>query len=157
MPDPKDIQLLYAALKVADASRIKGNLPFGCLLADEEGNILLEAGNTVITDQDAIAHCEINLVHRLAGKYERNFLARCTIYASTEPCPMCTAAVFWSAVGRLVFALSKQVYHSIAKTSDPAYFFDMPSKELLRFGGRKVEVIGPLLEEEAKILYRKWI
>jgi len=157
MPDSRDIQLLYAALNVADNSRKKGNLPFGCVLADEGGNILLEGENTVITEQDNIRHCEINLMHSLAGKFTRDYLSRCTIYASTEPCPMCTGAVYWGGVGRVVYALSKEGFHSVAKTSDPNHFFDMPARELLRFGGRKTEVIGPLLEEEAKILYRKWI
>lgn len=56
-----------------------------------------------------------------------------------------------------MYALSKQGYHSIAQSTDPAHFFDMPSRELLLFGGRKIEVIGPLLEEEAMNIYRKWV
>lgn len=94
MPYSIDLQLLYAALDVANASRLRGDLPFGCLLADEKGTILLKGENTVITDNDPIAHCEINLVHQLARKFNSDYLMHCTMYASTEPCPMCTGAVF---------------------------------------------------------------
>lgn len=84
---------------------MRGNLPFGCLLAGPDGKMLLEAENTVITADDAIAHFEINLVHAFAGKFQFDYLHHCTVYASTEPCPMCSAALFWSGVGRL-FLLS---------------------------------------------------
>jgi len=38
----KDIALLHRALEIAKRSQDNGNLPFGCLLADENGNVLLE-------------------------------------------------------------------------------------------------------------------
>jgi tRNA(Arg) A34 adenosine deaminase TadA len=152
-----DIQLLRAALDVAGRSMQKGNLPFGCILADPQGKIVAEGENTVLTDQDSIAHCEINLVHQLAGKYDSAYLKDCSVYASTEPCPMCTGAIFWSGIGRIVFALSKDAYHTIAGTTDPAYIFDMTAERLLSFGKRKIKVSGPLLEEEAAQLYKTWL
>lgn len=151
----KNIELLRAALDVALVSLEKGNLPFGCLLADANGNILERGENTVVTDKDSIAHCEINLVHQLAGKYETDFLAGCTVYAGTEPCPMCAAAIFWSGIGRIVFALDKSSYHNIAGTSNPAHIFDLSSDEVLQHGGRKVMVEGPALKEEATDFYRR--
>jgi tRNA(Arg) A34 adenosine deaminase TadA len=149
-----DIALLRAALETGRKSQSKGNLPFGCILADIAGNILAYGENTVITDNDAIAHCEINIIHQLAGRYSAGFLSNCTIYAGTEPCPMCMGAIFWSGIGRLVYALSKQGYHEVAGTVDPAYMFQMAPKDLLAHGGRDIEVVGPLLEEEAKQFYK---
>lgn len=156
MPEiPDDNKLLRAALEVARRSFQAGNLPFGCLLADPEGIILAEGENTVLTDSDSIAHCEINLVHQFAGKYDPGFLEHCSVYASTEPCPMCTGAIFWSGIGRIVFALSKEAYHAISGTTDPAYVFDISAEKLLSFGKRKVHVSGPLLEEEASQFYKQ--
>lgn len=152
-----DIFFLRKALEVARQSKEKGNLPFGCILVSPDNTVLLEGENTVISDNDSIAHCEINLVHQVAGKFTTDYLERCTVYASTEPCPMCTAAIFWSGIGKLVFALSKDGYHSVANTTNPAHLFDMPAKELLKHGGRRVTVIGPVMEEEAKALYREWL
>lgn len=149
-----DIDFLRETLAIASQSLEKGNLPFGCLLSDSAGNVLAKGENTVITDEDSIAHCEINLVHQLAGKYNPESLINCTLYASTEPCPMCASAIFWSGIGRIVFAISKESYHSIAGTANPAHVFDMSSKQLLSHGGRQIKVEGPLLEEETIAFYK---
>jgi tRNA(Arg) A34 adenosine deaminase TadA len=148
--------LLQRTLVIAKQSAENGNLPFGCLLADASNTILLEAENTVNTDEDAIAHCEINLVQQLKGKYDAPFLADCTLYASTEPCPMCAAAVYWSGIGHIVFALGKDSYHQIAKTEDPAHQFYIRADELLQYGGRKVTVTGPAMETEAILFYQQY-
>ncbi len=150
-----DTDLLQASLLIAKRSQENGNLPFGCLLADKDGTIIEEAENSVLSDNDSIAHCEINLVHQLAGKYDESFLQECTLYASTEPCPMCTGAIFWSGIGKLVFALSKNGYHAIAGTANPAHIFDLSSDTLLQYGGRKVIVSGPLMEKEAGLFYKE--
>ena len=146
-----------AALEVARRSIEKGNLPFGCILVDESGHIIQEGENTVVTSRDRIAHCEINLVHQLAGKFEESFLKECTVYASTEPCPMCTAAIFWSGIGTIAFALSKKSFNAIAASLNPSHSFHIPPEELLCHGKPEVKVVGPTIEEEAIALYRKWL
>lgn len=150
----KDIELLRKSLAVAQRSMENENLPFGCLLADAEGNVLEEGENTVITADDSIGHCEINLIHQLAGKYSTRFLNNCTLYASTEPCPMCAAAIFWSGIGRVVYAISKECFHAIAQTNNPAHLISLSAYDLLKHGERKVRVEGPLLEEEAYRFYQ---
>lgn len=147
-------QLLRRTLELAELSLLEGNLPFGCLLADKEGNILLEAVNTVVTAKDPIGHCEINLVHALKDQFTAEELSECILYASTEPCPMCAAAVFWSGIGHIAFALGKDQYHEIAGTTNPAHIMDLKAQDLLQYGRRKVNVSGPLLEDEAKAFYQ---
>lgn len=150
-----DTAFLRESLQVALRAHQKGNLPFGCVLVDEKENIIEEGENTVVTDANSIAHCEINLVNKLAGKYSADFLQSCSLYASTEPCPMCSAAIFWSGIGRLVFALGKDKYHQLAQTTNPAYLLELSADEVLSKGGRKVIVEGPLLETEAINFYIK--
>ena len=36
----------------------------------------------------------------LGGK----FLHNCTLYVTLEPCPMCTGALYWSQISRVVYA-----------------------------------------------------
>jgi len=150
-----DIFFLNKTFEVAKRSMDNGNLPFGCILVNAKGEIIEEGENTVITDKDSIAHCEINLTHQLAGKYDWQYLNQSIVYASTEPCPMCTAAILWSGIGKLVYALGKEGYHTVADTTNPDHLFEMSSKKLLEHGGRKIEVIGPLTEEESKLIYKK--
>jgi len=145
---------LRESIKTAATSRNKGNLPFGCILVDADGNIIKQGENSIVTDKNAIAHCEINLVNNISGIYTKEFLQTCTVYASTEPCPMCAAAIFWSGIGRLVFALGKEKFHEIVGTINPAYLLELSAEEVLSKGGRKVKVEGPLLEEEAIDFYK---
>jgi tRNA(Arg) A34 adenosine deaminase TadA len=148
---------LVKAFEVAKQSMDKGNLPFGCILTGPDGTVLIEGENTVVTDNNTIAHCEINLVNQLAGKFDADFLQQCTVYATTEPCPMCAGAIFWSGIGHLVYALSKESFHAIAGTQNPAHVLDMKAGELLGRGGRAVTIEGPVMEEEAKNIYATWL
>jgi tRNA(Arg) A34 adenosine deaminase TadA len=59
------------------------------------GTILLEAENTVVTDRNSTGHAETNLICMASKTYDPDFLAKCTLYTSTEPCPMCAG---WCAV-----------------------------------------------------------
>ena len=142
------------ALDIALRSLKNGNLPFGCLLVSPEEEVLLEAENTVVSSADRINHCEINLVHGFAGKFDFEFLHNCVVYASTEPCPMCTAALFWSGVGRLVYAVSKEGYKKASGDDNPVYNFPVSSKELLAKAGRNVMVTGPVLEAKGMAFYQ---
>lgn len=143
-----DIRFIRAAIDVAQKAKDKGNHPFGAILVDPAGRILLEAENSVVTAKDCTGHAETNLMRVASQKYDPEFLAQCTLYASTEPCPMCTGAIFWGNVRRIVFGLSeKSLYAMIGTASEEVLQF--PCRELLAKGRKSIEVIGPLLEVEA--------
>lgn len=146
--DEKDMINLRRAIDLAENARRQGNHPFGAVLADEDGKIILEAENTVVGDRDITAHAETNLVRQACKIYESDTLAKCTIYASTEPCPMCAAAIFWGNIRRVVFALSESsLYEIIGDESDDVLI--LPCREVFRQGKKTIEVLGPTLEEEA--------
>ena len=54
--------LLRKVFNVAKRSKLNGNLAYGCLLVDENNHIILEGENSVLTEQDALGHAEINLI-----------------------------------------------------------------------------------------------
>lgn len=90
----------------------------------------------------------MNLVRMAANRYKPDFLSACTLYASIEPCPMCAGTIYWGNIGRVVFALGEdQFYEMIGKTSWGV--FNVPCREILNRGTKKIAVIGPLLDEEA--------
>lgn len=147
--DLNDLMFIRAAISVAYKSRENGNHPFGALLVDDNGNILLEAENTVVTEKDCTGHAETNLMREVSRKYERDFLARCTLYTSTEPCPMCSGAIFWGNVRRVVYGLSeKHLYKMIGDNTEEVLY--LPCREVFKRGRKSIEVIGPVLEEEAR-------
>ncbi len=59
-----DIPCLTEAIEESKKSVKNGNHPFGAVLADKEGNILLHAQNTVVTEGDATGHAETNLMRK---------------------------------------------------------------------------------------------
>lgn len=143
-----DVRLLRVAIRVAQKAKNHGNHPFGAILVDWHGRILLEAENSVVTEKDCTGHAETNLMRLASQKYDPEFLAQCTLYASTEPCPMCAAAIFWGNVRRIVFGLSEKSLYALA-ADDSEEVLRLPSRDLLAQGRKSIEVIGPLLEEEA--------
>jgi tRNA(Arg) A34 adenosine deaminase TadA len=148
-----DQKYMRKAIQLAQVSRGNGNHPFGALLVDAQGKILLEAENTVVTEQDITGHAETNLVRMASAKFDRDFLATCTLYTSTEPCPMCAGAIFWANIGAVVFGLSeKSLYEIIGWDSDEVLY--LPCREIFTRGMRPTRVIGPLLEEEAREVHQ---
>lgn len=146
-----DLSFLRQAIAVAQRARDKGNQPFGSVLVDENGVVLLEAENTINTDHDATAHAESNLVRAACKQFDTAKLAKYTLYASTEPCPMCSGAIFWSGIGRIVYALSEAELYAFAPDSPDK--LPLGCRDVLSHGGRAVKVLGPAIEEEARVVH----
>lgn len=147
--DENDLKYMRVAIDVARKARDKGNHPFGAILVDGQGHILLEAENTVVTERDCTGHAETNLMRRASRNHDSDFLARCSLYASTEPCPMCVGAIYWGNVRRLVYGLSEEGLYEMAGEDSEEVLY-LPCRELLGKGKKPIEVIGPILEEEAR-------
>ena len=76
--------------------------PFGaCLVRHDE--VLAVAHNTVLRDLDPTCHGETNAIRLAARKLQSYDLSGCDIYSTTEPCPMCFAAIHWARIGRLIY------------------------------------------------------
>lgn len=144
-----DMDLLRDAIGVARQAREHGNHPFGALLADERGAVLERAENTVNTGKDVTEHAELNLVRKVLKQRAPESLEGCTLYSSTEPCPMCSGAIFWSGIGRVVFALSASDLYAFSPDS-PGRFLPT-GRAILEPAG--VQVLGPILEEEGAAVH----
>lgn len=151
-----DIELLKTAIMVAWRAREHGNHPFGAVLVDEHNQVLLAAENTVVTGRDTTGHAETNLVRLATQKFTPEQLARCTLYASTEPCAMCAGAIFWSQIGKVVYALSEIDLYAIIGPS-PEHLV-LPCREVFAHSKRPIEVRGPIpaLEMEARAVHENF-
>ena len=146
---------LRTAIAVAQRARARGNHPFGAILVDENGNLLLEAENTVNTEHDCTGHAETNLVRLASRQYERDMLERCTLYTSTEPCAMCSGAIHWSGIGRVVYALGEEGLYAMTRNGENPdnETMTLPCREVFARCVRPVEVVGPLIEDEARVVH----
>ncbi len=143
-----DLNFIRRAIALADQAKRNGNHPFGALLVDGQGNVLLEAENTVVTGRDCTGHAEANLMRLASKKYDGDFLAKCTLYTSTEPCPMCSGAIFWGNVRRVVYGLSEEGLYGLIDQNSEEIFY-LPCRDVFKHGKKSIEVVGPLLEDEA--------
>jgi tRNA(Arg) A34 adenosine deaminase TadA len=146
-----DIALLRQTIDIAEKARQEGNHPFGALLADESGAVLLTSGNTYKTDRGT-GHAELNLARMASSRFELEFLAKCTLYTSIEPCSMCTGGTYWAGIGRLVFGLTEERLAQMTGDNEENLTMSLPCRQVLAAGQRDVEVVGPFPELEDEII-----
>lgn len=142
-----DLRWLRRSFELARQAARHGDRPFGAVLADADGQLLAEDANAEATERSCTAHAEANLVREATGWFPRSILAAATAYASAEPCPMCAGALYWAGVRRVVYGLSGPRLYQLL--GDPPDQMGLRCADVLATGRRGVEVVGPILEDEA--------
>jgi tRNA(Arg) A34 adenosine deaminase TadA len=145
--------LLRRSFAVAERARSHGNHPFGAILVNRTGDILLEVENGYLPEHDMTGHAERLLATAASKQFDPKFLADCTLYSSAEPCCMCAGAAYWAGIGRVVYGLSERRLKVITGNHAENPTFDLPCRSVFAAGQRHVEVIGPLLEDEAAAIH----
>jgi tRNA(Arg) A34 adenosine deaminase TadA len=144
---------LRRSFAVARRARTHGNHPFGAILVSAAGDVLIETENGFLPDRDMTAHAERLLATQASRQFDNRILAGCTLYSSAEPCAMCAGAIYWAGIGRVVYGLSERRLKTITGDHAENPTLDLPCRTVFAAGQRHVEVIGPLLEEEAAALH----
>jgi tRNA(Arg) A34 adenosine deaminase TadA len=147
-----DLQYLRHAIALAATSPARGKHPFAALIVDAHGEVLAEAGNAFgWPDGDATGHAELLAVRDASRRFPLARLAPATLYSSAEPCAMCAGAVYWSGLGRVVYALSEARLLTLTGAHPENPTLALPCREVFAHGQRAIVVIGPLLEDEAAV------
>jgi len=141
------------SIEVARRARARGNHPFGAILVGPDGKVLIEAENTVVTEHDRTGHAERNLMTRASRQFDDGFLARCTMYTSTEPCAMCAGATYAVGIGLVVYALSESALNRMIPQDPEDPLIDFKCRTVLGVGPRRIEVLGPAYEDEARLVH----
>jgi tRNA(Arg) A34 adenosine deaminase TadA len=149
MTESNDEHWLRRAIGHAKSSRAGGHHPFGCVIVGGDGTILAEAESRKERGGDATMHSELQAVRIASANFPKPVLADATLYTSTEPCAMCAAGLYWAGIGRVVFGFPEHRLLELTGNHPENPTLTLPCRELFARGQRKVEVVGPLLEEEA--------
>ncbi len=152
-PAPVGDELIRRAIGVARRARDHGNHPFGALISDAAGMVRLEAENTVVTTADCTGHAEMNAIRQACATLDPDVLATATLYTSTEPCAMCAGAIYWAGVSRVVFGLREEELRVLTGVDPGNPTLALPCREVFARGQRPIDVIGPLLEDEARAVH----
>lgn len=153
----QDERLLRRAIEVSVRSVANGNLPFGALLADPDGNVLLEAENSDITGKSPLNHAETNLMRMAVERLTPEQIATATFYTSCEPCAMCSGSMYWGGINRLVYGMSEAdlLEYTGGHQLNPT-MTGVGCRAVLQSGHREVEVEGPFLIDEASVIHRTY-
>jgi tRNA(Arg) A34 adenosine deaminase TadA len=148
-----DEHFLAHTFDVARRSMSNGNHPFGAILVDRNRKILIETENGYMPAHDGTAHAERLLATQACRTFKAEALTGATIYSSAEPCAMCSGAIYWAGIGRLVYGLSEARLRDITGNHPENPTLDLPCRAVFASGQRATDVIGPLLEDEAAALH----
>jgi tRNA(Arg) A34 adenosine deaminase TadA len=149
----RDEEFLRRCFEVARRSMGHGNHPFGAILVDARGNVLIETENGYMPARDRTAHAERLLATQACRTLDAETLRNATLYSSAEPCAMCAGAIYWAGIGRVVYGLSEHRLRTLTGNHPENPTLDLPCREVFKNGQRPTEVVGPLLEEEAQVIH----
>ena len=150
MMRPDDPIHLRRAIVLSRRSRDDGHHPFAAILVDASGAVIAEAMNDSAADRTA--HAEMLALRRAAGT-DAERMRGATLYSSAEPCAMCAGGVYWAGVGRVVYALSEARLLLLTGSDPENPTLRLPCREVFARGQREVEVVGPVLEDEAAAVH----
>ena len=141
--------LLRLAIAESEKAKGEGNHPFASILVGPDGKVLMTQHNAYMPDRDMTGHAERVLMTRASTTYPMELLKECTIYTSAEPCAMCAGAIYWTGLKRVVYGMSEAQLKEITGSHPENPTLDLPCRIVFDAGQRQVEVIGPMLVEEA--------
>lgn len=97
-----DEQYMQLALLEATKAFQKGEVPVGAIIAMQH-KIIARAHNQVELLNDSTAHAEILALTTAYNYLGSKYLPEAVLYITVEPCLMCSGALYWSKIGRVVF------------------------------------------------------
>ena len=107
---------LQEAQKAFDANEV----PIGALVV-LDNKIIARAHNQVELLNDSTAHAEILALTTAFNGLGTKYLPEATLYVTVEPCLMCSGALYWSKIGKIVFGAydDKNSYRKYTGTTNP--------------------------------------
>ena len=143
------------AIDASNRALAAGNSPYGAALVSADGRLLHVSENRQVTSGDCTAHAEMVLVRNATALHGAAVLHGATVYASGEPCAMCSGALFWAGVRRIVFAVPNRQQATLLGGA----LLPLGCADVLARASPAVQVEGPMLEDEALAVLReaaKW-
>lgn len=144
--------LLRQAISLAEEAGRRGNRPFGAVIVAADGSVIAEGRNEVAEAGAVIAHAELAAITAAIEAGRSAALAGASVYASGEPCPMCSAAIVHAGLARVVFAAAEPDFTAIIG-GHPR--FTLRCAEVVGSSDADITVSGPHLGDEALAPFRR--
>lgn len=138
-----NLDTLARTFEVAEAALARGERPVAALLV-RDGKIVSEATDAVFERSDPTAHAERVAISDYCVDNGLLHLRGYVLYCFIEPCIMCCGAIHWAKLDRVVYALSQVRLKELSGGGQKPGI-----RDYLPVGGRPLDVIGPVREDEA--------
>ena len=119
-------KFMQRAIELSIESINSGGGPFGSVIVKDE-KIISEGMNRVAVDNDPTSHGEIVAIRNACKKLNTFNLSNCSLYSSCEPCPMCMSAIYWSRIGKVYYANTRDDAKKI-NFDDSLIYSEIPKK-----------------------------
>jgi len=138
-----DEQYMREAIKQAQRAFEEDEVPIGAVVV-MNGKIIAKGYNQVEKLTDSTAHAEIIALTTAYNFLGSKYLPEATLYVTVQPCLMCSGALYWSKIGRVVYGTEdeKNGYKRIAGNNSPFH--------------PKTEIVGGILQEECVQLMKEF-
>ncbi len=102
-----DEYFMRAALKEAQRAYTEDEIPVGAIVV-VNNSIVARGYNQTEKLNDPTAHAEMIALTSAFNFFGAKYLPQATLYITLEPCLMCSGAIFWSQVQRIVWGASDE-------------------------------------------------
>ncbi|MCX6294180.1 MAG: nucleoside deaminase [Sphingobacteriales bacterium] len=136
-----DEHYMKLALQEAEKAFNIEEVPIGAIVVMQD-KIIAKGHNQVELLNDCTAHAEILALTTAFQHLGSKYLPDATLYVTVEPCLMCSGALYWSKIGRIVFGAydEKNSYRKSTGTNNPFH--------------PKTEIVGGVLEDDCSSLMK---
>ena len=143
-----DEYFMGQALKEAEAAYEIDEVPVGAVVVINN-KIISRGHNQVELLNDATAHAEILALTAAFNHLGSKYLPEATLYVTLEPCVMCSGALYWSKIGRIVWGGSddKNGFRKFLKSPDILKGESGPFHP-------KTELVKGVMEDECAFIIR---
>ena len=107
-----DEKFMRLALSLAKEAAERDEVPIGAVIVCQ-GKVIARGYNLTETLTDVTAHAEMQAITSATSFLGGKYLIDCTLYVTVEPCLMCSAALGWSQISRVVYGAKTQVVSGV--------------------------------------------
>ncbi len=138
----RDEKFIRKTFTLALQSAERGFDPFAAILV-KGGKEVASTTDHCILEADPTAHAELYLIRTYCRRNRLISLEGYTLYCNVEPCIMCSGAIHWARLSKVVYGVSQSTLKKVSAGQPKP-----DCRSLINSGGSKIDVIGPVLEEE---------
>ena len=139
---------LRTANEAAKEAVRTGHPPFGAVLVAPDGEtVLMTQGNVSLMD-----HAETVIARQAFAMYDPDYLWKCTLVTTVEPCAMCSGNIYWANIGNVVYGVEEITAKELTGADKRNPTMNLPCRTVFTAGQKPIRVLGPVPELEDELL-----